>query len=187
VNTESGKRKSSKKATDKPDGRKGRAGRKSTYTTQIAMEVCRRVAEGEWLEQIAGTQGAPGKSALYEWLLKHKEFADAYARAREIRADAMARELIEIADDGRNDWMAREDPDNPGYTFNGEHVQRSKLRSDNRKWLMARLSPRQYGERVQVANDPDNPMPAPTTNVSIDYAALRERLKGKPGAPDNND
>jgi hypothetical protein len=55
-----------------------------------------------------------------------------------------------IADDGRNDWMARKDPSNPGYELNGEHVQRSRLRLDARKWLTSKILPKQYGDRTEV-------------------------------------
>jgi hypothetical protein len=62
---------------------------------------------------------------------------------------ALAEETLDIADDGRNDWMERNDPKNQGYEFNGEHVQRSRLRVDARKWFAAKVAPKKYGEKVQ--------------------------------------
>lgn len=35
-----------------------------------------------------------------------------------------------------------------GYKLNGEHVQRSRLRIDARKWIAAKLKPKKYGERL---------------------------------------
>jgi hypothetical protein len=42
-----------------------------------------------------------------ELLAKDVEFQNQYARALELRADFWDEELIEIADDGKNDWMTR--------------------------------------------------------------------------------
>ena len=37
-----------------------------------------------------------------------------------------------------------------GWRVNGEHVQRSKLRVDARKWLLSKIAPKQYGEKQAV-------------------------------------
>ncbi len=60
----------------------------------------------------------------------------------------MAEEIVEIADDGRNDWMEvmSKDGESIGWRLNGEAVQRSRLRVDARKWLMSKLLPKKYGE-----------------------------------------
>jgi hypothetical protein len=62
----------------------------------------------------------------------------------------MADELIDIADDGRNDWMARPGNATIGYELNGEHVQRSRLRSDTRKWLLSKCLPKVYGDKINA-------------------------------------
>lgn len=77
-------------------------------------------------------------------------FAAQYARAREIGYHAMADELIEIADDGTNDWMERQGDDGAAHVINGEHVQRSRLRLDTRKWLLSKALPKVYGEKLQT-------------------------------------
>ncbi|EDT6018112.1 DNA packaging protein, partial [Salmonella enterica subsp. enterica] len=64
---------------------------------------------------------------------------------------AIAEELFDIADDGTNDWMEKLDKDGEaiGYQLNGEHVQRSKLRIDTRKWYLSKIMPKKYGDRIQ--------------------------------------
>jgi hypothetical protein len=70
-----------------------------------------------------------------------------------------ADETIEIADDGQNDWMERERPDGGiDVLLNGEHVQRSKLRIDSRKWLLSKLKPERYGDSLKHIGDPDKPV-----------------------------
>jgi hypothetical protein len=39
-----------------------------------------------------------------------------------------------------------------------EHVQRSRLRVDARKWLLSKLLPKQYGDRVEVTGKDGGPL-----------------------------
>ena len=62
----------------------------------------------------------------------------------------MEDELLEIADDATNDWMEKRDRDGEaiGWMVNGEHIQRSRVRIDTRKWIMSKRAPKKYGDRV---------------------------------------
>ena len=88
--------------------------------------------------------------AINEWLCGDEKLAEQYARAKRQQAEFLAEELLEISDDGSNDWMESNARDNPGWVANGEHLQRSKLRVDTRKWLMSKLLPKKYGEKAEV-------------------------------------
>ena len=96
-------------------------GRPSTYSQEIADEVCRRLAGGESLRAICRDEGIPDELTVRLWALDDREgFATQYARAREVQYLAIADELLEIADDGRNDWMQRRGNDERGgWEFNG--------------------------------------------------------------------
>jgi hypothetical protein len=67
----------------------------------------------------------------------------------------MADDILEIADDGRNDWMEiiSKDGDSVGWRVNGEAVQRSKLRVESRKWLMSKMLPKKYGSVKPESGD----------------------------------
>jgi len=90
----------------------------------------------------------PAVSSVYLWMGKHKEFSEAYARARDDQADTLADQIIEIADDGTNDTYVSE---NGTVLTNQDVVQRSRLRVDARKWIAAKLKPKKYGDRVEHA------------------------------------
>jgi hypothetical protein len=77
-------------------------------------------------------------------------FAEKYSRAREIGYHSMADELLEIADDGSNDWMVRQHAGDQSYAANGEHIQRSSLRLDTCKWLLSKALPKIYGDKLPV-------------------------------------
>jgi len=137
-------------------------GRPSEFTHELAVEICRRLAEGQSLREVCRGDEMPAESTVRAWALEDREgFSAQYARAREIGYQSMADELLEVADDGRNDWMERrDDDDQKTYQLNGEHVQRSRLRVDTRKWLLSKALPKVYGDKVtnEHVGDPDRPV-----------------------------
>ena len=93
----------------------------------------------------------PCVATIFNWLRAYPEFLEQYTIAKEEQADALAEEMLDIADDGTNDWMERTGKDGEKYTVvNSEHVQRSRLRIETRKWIAAKLKPKKYGDKVNV-------------------------------------
>lgn len=123
----------------------------SRYTDEIAAEICERLANGEPLRAICRDERMPAWRTVYLWISQDEAFAARIASARELGFDAIAEDALDIADDGRNDWMEKFDKEGEslGYLLNGEHVQRSKLRIETRLKLLAKWSPKKYGERIQ--------------------------------------
>jgi hypothetical protein len=125
-------------------------GRPSTFTLEMAETICSRMSEGETLSDICRTEGFPDRVTVFRWEKAHEDFRNALARAREAQAHRWAEELLAIADDGQNDFMERKRADGSiEVAFNAEHVQRSRLRVDTRKWLLTKALPRLYGDRVE--------------------------------------
>lgn len=123
--------------------------RPSDFTPEIAAAICSRIASGESLRTICKDEATPAQSTVFKWLAERKEFSDQYARAREAQADAMAEDILDIADNGTNDWTERQVGDGEVIeVVNHDHIQRSRLRVDARKWLMARMAPKKYGDKV---------------------------------------
>lgn len=119
------------------------------WSPEIRTAILERIANGESVREICRSDGMPAMSTVFKWLAEDKSFAEQYARAKAEGADAMADEILEIADDARNDWMERNDRDNPGWQFNGEAARRSQIRIDARKWLLAKTQPKKYGDKVE--------------------------------------
>ena len=135
------------------------AGRPTDYNHEIADEICERLADGESLRAICREDDMPSKATVFRWLSLHKEFSDQYARARETQADSLFDDVLEIADDARNDWMERNGKEDEGWQLNGEHIQRTRLRVDARKWMAGKLRPKLYGEKSQLEHtSPDGSM-----------------------------
>jgi hypothetical protein len=89
-------------------------------------------------------------STFVGWVGEDTELANNYARAREDLIERIANEVIELSDvdvglqpDGKKDWAA---------------VQKHKLQVDTRKWLLSKLAPKKYGEKLELTGDPDRPL-----------------------------
>lgn len=142
-------------------------GRPSTYSQEIAAAICERLSVGQSVREICRGDDMPAASSVFKWLTLHEDFAEQYARAKVAGVEALAEEILDIADDATNDWMERKDPDgqNIGWVFNGEAARRSQLRIDSRKWILSKLAPKKYGDRLDVNANV-------TTNLVSELAAL---------------
>jgi hypothetical protein len=128
---------------------RAKVGRPTSYNDKIAEKICSLIAEGNSLRSICKRNEMPDKATIIRWLGVHLEFSDQYAHAREAQADKLFEECLEIADDTSGDFIEKKNDD--GSTFwaiDHEHIQRSKLRIDTRKWMAGKLAPKKYGEKV---------------------------------------
>ncbi|MCM5682504.1 terminase small subunit protein [Schlegelella sp. S2-27] len=125
---------------------------RSKYTEEMAALICEEIASGKSLREICKQDGMPDKVTVLRWLDAHESFRTQYARAREAQAETIFEEILEIADDARNDWMEQhaDDAQTAGWKFNGENVQRSRLRVDARKWFLGKVAPKKYGDKLDV-------------------------------------
>lgn len=136
--------------------------RGSEFTQKTADAICERLANGESLRGICASDGMPAQPTVFRWLAGNEEFRKQYAHARELQADTLFDEIIDIADDGHNDWMERNYGEEKRWVENGEAMRRSALRIDARKWTAAKLRPKKYGEKLDVEHSGDL-----TINVTI--------------------
>ena len=129
------------------------------WTEAVEDEIFARIMEGESVRSITAAgreERFPSAPTFYKRMASDASFAKRYAHAKDILADNEFDEIREIADNSSNDWMDNHDPDNPGYKLNGDHVQRSRLRVDVRKWRAAKLAPKKYGDKIDhTIGNPD--------------------------------
>ena len=151
----------STKQSNKDSSSVNKGGRPTLYSLKIALEICDRIADGESLVKICSDPKMPKKTAVYEWLLRHKEFAEIYARAREDQADTLADEIHAISDE-----LPQQIVDDKGKTrYDSAYVQWQKNRVDARKWVAAKLKPKKYSDRI--AHVGDNEADSINVNVNI--------------------
>jgi hypothetical protein len=123
-------------------------GRPTVYTQELANKICARLAKGETLKGICRDKDMPTDACVRTWALENYQgFYSRYTYARQLGLDAIADELLDIADDGSGDITY----DAQGNRIvNGEAINRSRLRVDTRKWYLCKLAPKRYGDKVDV-------------------------------------
>ncbi len=109
----------------------------------------------------------PNRGTIFRWLAQSeagdKVFSNQYAHARQVQADVLFEEILEIADDGRNDTYV----DNDGNVRTDQEViGRSRLRVDSRKWMAGKLRPKVYGDKLALGGADDLP-PLKVTRIEL--------------------
>lgn len=140
-------------------------GRKSTFSPEKGRKICQKIAEGLSLRKACEEIGGVAPSTVISWALdsKRADFAEHYARAMTIRAHGWAEEILEIADDGRNDFVERETKGKVSIVLDREHVQRSMLRVDSRKWILSKLLPKRFGDKPEEKEEGEKVRPTSIT------------------------
>lgn len=136
----------------------GQVGRPTKCTKRLTDLMCAQIAEGVSLRTVCKQEDMPSKTTVFKWLRTVPEFLDQYTRAREAAADALIEECLDIADDGSNDWYEKQIGGEDGITIqvpDHEHINRSRLRVDTRKWIASKLKPKKYGDKLALGGDED--------------------------------
>lgn len=135
---------------------KVKTGRPTLYTPEMAERICELVAIHDMglTRLTAEFPDLPDKSNINKWRRRYPEFRAKYAQAKCEQLEFMTEDILEIADDGKNDWMESYDKNNEciSWRVNGEHIQRSRVRIDTRKWLASKLAPKIYGDALTQEN-----------------------------------
>lgn len=130
-------------------------GRPTKYNKKLADRICQRICNGESLKRICEDDKMPSRNQVHLWLLQDdkKDFYYNYERSINVRAENMFDELTDIADDGSNDYMLKKNEDGSlGEVVKTEHIQRSRLRTDVRKWYLSKIMPKKFGDKLDMTS-----------------------------------
>lgn len=151
---------------------KGRTGRPPMVLSRDVLdEILLRTAEGESMRSLGRDPELPSRTRILKELVENSDFAAQYARAREAMYAGWADEILEISDDGTTDFITKVGRNGHEYeAVDQEHIQRSRLRVDSRKWLLSKLLPKTFGDKVEHQHDGE-------VAVTHDISAMSEREK----------
>lgn len=145
------------------------------YSEAIADEICRRLRDGELLKSICRTKGLPSKATVLTWANDTSHpFSDRYARAREIGYAHLAEEILEISDNSEGDFIERPGKDGEmTKVVDHEAIARARLRVNSRKWMLSKMLPRVYGDRLvtELTGKDGGPV-----EIQASSSAIRERI-----------
>lgn len=109
-------------------------GRPTSYTKEKAQTICELIENGMTLQAICKLPDMPTISSIYNWQDEHPEFLESYTRARVRKADTLADMVLSEA-------------------FNSHDAQIGRLRVDALKWMASKLSPKRYGDKIEVESN----------------------------------
>ena len=114
---------------------KGRTRAKAIeYTDAIGEEIVERTANGEALKHICEDEHLPAEQTVRKWIrTENHALSSMYVRAREAGLLKAADELIDLAD-----------------TATTENYNALRLRLDTRKWVLSKLIPKTFGDRLDT-------------------------------------
>lgn len=126
-------------------------GRPTDYNNSLADRICNEIStSNKGLYHICkDNEDFPHPSTVYDWIAKHKIFADKYARARELQADMFAAEVVMIADTPCEGIKVISKPTGDEIT-KGDMTEHRRLQMDARKWASSKLAPKKYGDKIQT-------------------------------------
>ncbi len=111
----------------------------------------------------SGDDLTPTESSFRDWCEDDEELAAQYTRAREDRAEKIFEECLAIADSQEGDVIKVDGTDQPNHDL----IQRARLRIDTRKWMLGKMQPKVYGEKLDLNHGGNL-----TINISRDDADL---------------
>lgn len=136
-------------------------GRPLKLTAEVKQAILLAVANGSSVSQLCQQEDMPSMSTVWRHMAEDKEFQDQYEKACKKRSNSMFEDIQRITDDP---------------TIPSDH---KRIMVDTRKWMLARMDPAKYSEKVraQITGADDGPVQveAKLTGVTSILDALAER------------
>ena len=112
-------------------------------------EVLTGMRNGLSLRQSSENANVKAQTFL-SWVDQDKDLSEQYARARSDMIDKIADDIIKIADEEMI-------PTGEGKV-DSAMVQKQRLRVDTRKWLLSKMAPKKYGDKLELSGDEQAPV-----------------------------
>lgn len=111
---------------------------------KITALVCAQIAEGKSLRSILDHDDKlPSVRTFLDWMGEAPALATQYAQARGVGYQLLADEIVAIADEN---YTTTED--GKRERLSNEAIARNRLRVDTRKWMLSKMLPKMYGDKV---------------------------------------
>lgn len=168
---------------------KGKVGAPARYDRAACVAVvCAELEKGVSLAQaVKVSPGLPAAATFLTWVEEDPVIAERYARARQTGYHLLADEIVELSNK-THEWVTIQELDDDGkpmYNENGEPrlkqvlmplnsdvVAHTRLQIDTRKWMLGKMLPKIYGDKItQEVTGVDG---GPITVASVDFKNLSD-------------
>ena len=112
------------------------AGRPTTYTVEMGRRICDAIAcsQSGLRKTLEDDPELPAFGTVEGWLRKHAQFHGEFAEAKRRQIELMAEDIVDIS---RDDTLDPAD---------------KRIRVDTLKWLLSKLIPKTYGDKIDVTS-----------------------------------
>jgi len=142
--------------------------------TKLVNTICKEVAGGRSLRSVLRDENMPSNPTFSKWMKDSKQRLLQYTCAREDRADFIFEQILDISDSQEGDMITLEDG---REVVNHDVIQRARLRVDSRKWMLGKMQPAKYGERLDVQSSDGSMSP----NTGLEGKTFEELYQLKYG------
>jgi len=144
---------------------------RSRTRQEVMDDICAHLENGLSLNAACkAVYDAPTPNGILKWKDEHPDtFGSQYASARETGYKLMADKLIEIADEPI--------PTTAMGTTDAGAVAHQRMRLDTRKWMLAKMLPKIYGDRIETVHSGSMEVTQPIDQVRLELAAMLKHAK----------
>ena len=118
---------------------------------KIFDDICINVIEKRMSFNQAVKDSVITLATFYKILLLSDANKELYNYAREIRADVLFEEIIEISDQTENGETI-EESDRGTKKITGDMIRHRQLKVDARKWVVSKMLPKKYGDKIDITS-----------------------------------
>lgn len=122
------------------------------FSQALFDAICRRIAAGgddSSLRKICASPGMPDRATFNDWRKRTPELQAQYDLACLDREDSYFEQIIDIADECRVGVKRTTKANGDVETVEIDMVERAKVQIDARKWSLARMNRKKYGDHVK--------------------------------------
>jgi hypothetical protein len=149
------------------------------FSQELADRLCQELSEGKSLRAVCAQDGMPVPATVLNWTEKHPEFGEQYARARELGYQLLADEIVDIADTPVIGVETKIKQDGTRETTEGDMLGHRRLQVDTRKWMLSKMLPKIYGDKLTNEHTGANGGPIETkSTVTLTPDEAYKRMLG---------
>jgi hypothetical protein len=108
----------------------------TTFSAEIADRLLSLIEEGASLRRACEEVGV-ARRTVRTWLAEFPDFAQEHRAACQLRLQSLSDDVVDLADGAVGGDNAA--------------VQAARLQVDSRRWLLSKLAPATYGDKIEVA------------------------------------
>lgn len=151
-------------------------------TEAIVTEILERVMDGQSLRDVCRDAHLPNRATFARWCAEDGELQRRWDVAKTARIHQISADIISIADSNEGDVERQTLPNGDTLEYeNPNSVGRDRLRVQARQWLLARLDPKNFGERLTIEDGSSgtghHEWKPPIENLSKLSRAARDKLR----------